>query len=551
MGPLQPVIMEAMSRLEDERVMRRIWARDHTVWQPDPTEVANRLGWLDIMEPMTQALPRLEAFVDALRAEGYTKVVWMGMGGSSLAPDVFSRTFGAAEGYLALRVLDSTDPGAVSEHTAWVEWGQTLFVVATKSGSTAETMSFFKHFYAEALDRMPAAEAGLQFVAVTDGGSKLHTLGEDLGFREIFLNDPNIGGRFSVLSYFGMVAAALLGVDIVELLDRATEMAAVCGPDVPVAENPGAWLGAVIASLAKQGRDKLTFVAPDTLVPFGDWVEQLIAESTGKDGTGILPVVGEVLEDPAHYGEDRLFVYQRMMDHSDLDAAVDALAAADFPVVDLTLTDLEDMGGQCFLWEMATAVAGHLMGIQPFNQPNVEAAKKSARAFIEAYQRTGTLGTVEYAPVKPEALDAFLASGAGAVSMAPRPYVAIHAYVQPTEAADRALHTLRATLRRTTGLAVTVGYGPRFLHSTGQLHKGDAGHGVFIQLVSTTTEEDDVRIPDTPGSEEASLTFGVLKVAQALGDFEALSDAHRNVIRFKVDEDLDAPVKALLRETKS
>jgi len=546
MGALEPVIMEAVAALEAGRVMRRIWARDHTVWQEDPTEVANRLGWLDIMEPVAQALPRLEAFVDSVRGEGYTKVVWMGMGGSSLAPDVFSRTFGAAEGYLDLRVLDSTDPGAVQAHTDWVEWGRTLFVVATKSGSTAETMSFFKHFYDGALSRMAADEAGQQFVAVTDGGSKLHALGEDLGFREVFLNDPNIGGRFSVLSYFGLVAAALLGVDVRELLDRAALMAEACGPDVAVAENPGAWLGAVMASLAERGRDKLTFVAPEALVPFGDWVEQLIAESTGKDGTGILPVVGEALDAPARYGEDRLFVYQRMADDGTLDAEVDALAEADFPVVDLPLQDLEDLGAQFFLWEMATAVAGHLMGIQPFNQPNVEAAKKAARAFIDAYQETGTLGAVEYAPVKPETLTSFLAMGEEAVSMAPRPYIAVHAYVEPTEAADEALATLRATLRRTTGLAVTVGYGPRFLHSTGQLHKGDAGNGFFIQFVSTTEGGDDVPIPDAPGSEEASLTFGVLKVAQALGDFEALSDAHRNVIRFEVEGGLGRTVDALL-----
>jgi glucose-6-phosphate isomerase len=549
MGALEPVIREAISRLEDAHIMRRIWARDHTVWQPDPTEVANRLGWLDIMEPMMQALPRLETFVASVRAEGYSKVVWMGMGGSSLAADVFSRTFGATAGYLDLRVLDSTDPGAVKSHTAWVDWGRTLFVVATKSGTTAETMSFFKHFYNKTLSRMSMEEVGQQFVAVTDGGSKLHELGEELGFREIFLNDPNIGGRFSVLSYFGMVAAALLGVDVRELLQRATQMAKACGPDVPLTENPGAWLGAVVASLAQRGRDKLTFVAPEALEPFGDWVEQLIAESTGKDGTGILPVVGEAIDEATHYGDDRVFVYQRIEDETGLDAEVDALVEADFPVIDLNLIDLEDVGAQFFLWEMATAVAGHLMDIQPFNQPNVEAAKKAAKAFIEEYREKGTLGAVEYAPLKPETLNSFLARGSEVVSMAPRPYIAVHAYVQPTRVADETLQAFRATLRRTTGLAVTVGYGPRFLHSTGQLHKGDAGNGFFIQFVSLPEANRDVPIPDAPGKDNASISFGVLKTAQALGDFEALSDAHRNVIRFEVKQDLTTTVEALLGDS--
>jgi hypothetical protein len=289
--------------------------------------------------------------------------------------------------------------------------------------------------------------------------------------------------------------------------------------------------------------------ALEALKPFGDWVEQLIAESTGKDGTGILPVVGEAIDEATHYGDDRVFVYQRIEDETGLDAEVDALVEADFPVIDLNLIDLEDVGAQFFLWEMATAVAGHLMDIQPFNQPNVEAAKKAAKAFIEEYREKGTLGAVEYAPLKPETLNSFLARGSEVVSMAPRPYIAVHAYVQPTRVADETLQAFRATLRRTTGLAVTVGYGPRFLHSTGQLHKGDAGNGFFIQFVSLPEANRDVPIPDAPGKDNASISFGVLKTAQALGDFEALSDAHRNVIRFEVKQDLTTTVEALLGDS--
>jgi transaldolase/glucose-6-phosphate isomerase len=536
LGTYQGIVDAALGEMDAGNVISRIWQHDHTVWKPAPTEITNRLGWLHIARTMRDDLTPLNELVDATRETGYTHALLLGMGGSSLAPQVFRKTFGVREGYLDLATLDSTAPGAVLSHASRLDPARTLFIVATKSGSTVETLSFFKFFYNWASDALGANKAGAHFVAITDAGSRLDEIARRYGFRATFRNDPNIGGRYSALSYFGLVAAALVGVDLPLLLDRALAMTEACRSG-PAADNPGAWLGAVIGELAKAGRDKLTLITPPEIASFGDWVEQLVAESTGKEGKGILPVVGEPPSRPDVYGDDRLFVHLHLKDDHTHAAAVNALVAAGHPVVRLRLDDVYDLGGQYFLWELATAVAGHRLGVNPLNQPNVEAAKVLARRMVAEYAEKGVLPESEAASLTVGALAAFLDQAH------PGDYVALQAYVQPTAEADAALLALRTRLRDTTGLATTVGYGPRFLHSTGQLHKGDGGGGLFIQL--TADDPQDAAIPDEAGASESSITFGVLKAAQALGDGQALRDAGRRVIRFHLGSDVVGGLKQL------
>lgn len=531
-------VQGALTDLGANRVIPRIWMHDYTVWDQHPAEITNRLGWLTAAGLTLGMLPQIQAFVEGVRADGYTHVLLLGMGGSSMAADVFSRVFGAAPGYLKLAVLDSTDAGAVLHYAETLDLQRTLFIVGTKSGGTAETLSAFKFFYNRLLDMLGRDLAGQHFVAITDPSSKLDTMATHLGFRETFRNDRNVGGRFSALTHFGVVPAALLGIDVARLLNRVKTMAMDCGPDIAPRNNPGAWVGAVIGEMAKLGRDKLTFVMSPTLEPFGYWVEQLIAESTGKDGKGILPVVSEPVGPPDIYGEDRVFVYLRLEPEPTHDAAVAALEEAGHPVVRLDLADVYDLGGQYFLWGMATAVAGHLIGVQPFNQPNVEAAKVQARNLITAYQERGELPRGEAAPLSQEALAAFLKQAQ------PGDYIALQAYVTPTPETDATLQRLCVALRERTRLAVTVGYGPRFLHSTGQLHKGDAGNGLFIQF--TSDADPDVDIPIGPGALQSDITFGVLKMAQALGDFAALRQAGRRVVRFHLGTEVVQGLELLL-----
>jgi transaldolase/glucose-6-phosphate isomerase len=540
LGEYQQLVGAALQEMVEERVIARIWAHDHTVWKPDPAEITNRLGWLHIAQSMREQISRLSTLVDGVLGEGYTDVLLLGMGGSSLAPDVFSKVFGGqSDSYLSLAVLDSTDPGAVLAHAERLDPARTLFIVSTKSGGTAETRSFFKYFYNWTAGALGSDRAGEHFVAITDPGSKLADMADRYGFRKTFLNDSNIGGRYSVLSYFGLVPAALAGVDVETLLEEALTMVCNCEPcNCPVnGDNNGAWLGAVLGELALAGRDKVTFVTSPQLGNFPDWVEQLVAESTGKEGKGILPVVGEPLGPPELYGDDRLFVYMRMDGDDTHDEAVQLLEDSGQPVVRLRLRDLYDLGAQFFLWEMATAVAGSRLGINPFDQPNVEAAKVLARGAIAAYAESGELPQDEPAPLTGQALAQFLSQAKA------RDYISLQAYVQPTAGTDAALLALRSQLRDQFCLATTVGYGPRFLHSTGQLHKGDGGNGLFIQFTSDNLQ--DLPIPDEAGEPASSMSFGVLKMAQALGDKQALLDGGRRVIRFHLGDDVVGGLKLL------
>lgn len=475
---------------------------------------------------MAAEVDRINQFVADVQAAGFTEVMLLGMGGSSLAPELFGKTFGNNEG-LSLRVLDSTDATAVQSYAQTADLTHTLFIVSTKSGSTVETNSFFKFFYNRIAALVGPEKAGSHFVAITDPGSGLVKTAQKHNFREIFENDPNIGGRYSVISFFGLVPAALVGVDLAQLLQRAQ---AATQTDIPLN------LGVILGTLAQAGRDKLTLIASEPIASFGDWVEQLIAESTGKDGKGILPVVGEPVLEPTSYGDDRLFVYLRLDDAHD--TAVNKLEQTGQPVVRFELRDLYDLGAQFFIWEMATAVAGHIMGIQPFDQPNVESAKVLARKMTDAYQQSGKLPQLDSAEPTAANLNSFVEQSK------PGDYIAIHAYVPPTPKTDALLQQLRTQLLKKTKRATTVGYGPRFLHSTGQLHKGDAGNGLFIQF--TSEPETDVAIPDAAGEDASSMTFGVLKNAQALGDAQALLDEDRRLIRFELGTDVEGNLQGML-----
>jgi glucose-6-phosphate isomerase len=562
LGQYRTDIDKALTDLKSDRVVAHIWNHDYTVWKPKPTEISNRLGWLHIAEVMKNNIDHMEILSKAVRADGYTHAILLGMGGSSLAPEVFRKTFGVADKYLDLAVLDSTDPGAVLTHAESLDLSRTLFIVSTKSGGTVETLSFFKFFYNRVADAVGEENAGEHFVAITDPGSNLADLAKRYDFRAAFLNDSTIGGRYSALSYFGLVPATLVGVDVAKLLDRATDMMRECQLDIEIPPNPplvkggtnvGVWLGAVMSELAIAGRGKVTLITSPPIAASGAWVEQLIAESTGKEGKGILPVDGETPGPPDVYGDDRLFVYLRLDGDDTHDAAVQTLREADQPVVQIGLRDIYDLGGEYFRWEMATAVAGYRLGINPFDQPNVESAKRLAKYMVSAYKEKGALpaltptlqadGITVYSDIAAdsieEALNSFLTQAKTG------DYISLQAYVQPTEETSAALQQLRIWLRDRLKLATTVGYGPRFLHSTGQLHKGGAGNGLFIQF--TADDRQDIPIPDEAGLPGSSITFGILKAAQALGDRQALLDAGRRVIRFHLGTDVIGGLKRLMK----
>ncbi len=493
-------ISQRLERMDRDRIVERIWRRDHTVWKDDPTEITDRLGWLTVSDLMHERIGELEAFAKQAAADGFETAVLLGMGGSSLAPEVFMRTFGAADGALELIVLDTTHPATIERVAGDLELPATLFVVASKSGGTTETLSHFAFFW----DRAPN---GGKFVAITDPGTSLETLAREHGFRAVFLNPDDIGGRYSALSYFGLLPAALIGAPLHEVLDRAEEMQAASERMVPAAQSPGATLGVVMGESARAGRDKLTVSLPGEIASFGNWVEQLIAESTGKQDVGVVPVVGESLGAPDVYGSDRVFV--AIGEHDGLDA----LEHVGHPVVRLLFEDREQIGGEFFRWEMATAVAGYVLGINPFDQPNVQEAKDATKAILGS-------GAVED--------PGFDDLGALLEHVGEGDYVAILAYLDRTSETEDAIERARLAIRDRYQVATTTGFGPRFLHSTGQLHKGGANNGVFIQVVDAGRSVD---LP-IPGQ---LYSFGTLIDAQALGDLRALRGRGRRVARTTLD----------------
>ncbi|MFM8323027.1 MAG: bifunctional transaldolase/phosoglucose isomerase [Chloroflexota bacterium] len=552
LGSYAAAVDQALRQVEEQRIIERIWGQDYTVWKPDPGEITNRLGWLHAAEAALPEVARMEALARQAAQEGYTHALLLGMGGSSLAPEVMRKTFGVKAGFLDLAVLDSTDPAAVLDYTRRLDPARTLFIVSTKSGSTTETFAFFRYFYNWISATLGEEQAGQHFVAVTDPHSKLCEVAHHHRFRELFLNNPNLGGRYAALSFYGLAPAALTGLDVGKLLERALAMARRCGPEHPGAGNPAAVLGTALGELAKAGRDKVTLVISPAVCAFGDWAEQLLAASTGKEGRGLLPVVGSAIGSPEVYGDDRCFVYLHLAGDHTYDTNLLALQQAGHPLIEAPLQDLHDLGGQFFLWQLATAIAGQRLGVQPFDQPNVELAKAQARKIVTEYQALGRLNDLQpslvddcllaFSDLPAEDLPGLWAAFLGQLS--PDSYLAIQAYLPPAEDTDASLLALRNQLRQVTRRAVTTGYGPRFLHSTGQLHKGGPVNGLFIQITADCPQ--DVAIPDEAGSLKSSITFGVLELAQALGDRNALLDAGRKVVRFHIRGDIQVGLARLL-----
>ncbi len=520
---LEPRIAERVRKAMVEDVAHRIWKKDDTLWGPaGQAEVSNRLGWLTIVDTMSEAVDDLEAFAAEIRDEGFQDVVLLGMGGSSLAPEVIRLSFGDREGWPALHVLDSTDAGAIRAVRDGVDLEKTLFLVSTKSGGTIETLSLFKAFWA-------LRPEGRQYVAITDPGSGLADLAAEHGFRRTFLNDPDIGGRYSALSYFGLVPAALMGADVRGLLDRAGVAEQNCLTFDSSNTNSGLWLGLAWGELALAGRDKLTYVVDPPLQSFGLWVEQLIAESTGKHGKGILPVADEPLGAPESYGNDRLFAYLRNSEdpNEELDAKVRALADAGHPTVTMSVEGAADLGRIFFFAEFATAVAGWVLGINPFDQPNVQEAKDNTAKLLAA----GDLPDVD-----PGDLAELLGQAE------PPHYVAVLGFLAPSDEIDAAVAELRAAIRDASHATTTFGYGPRYLHSTGQLHKGGPPNGLFIQLLHDGGE--DVEIPG------AGYGFRHLKHAQAIGDLLTLRDHGRPAVQVRLEGDAAQGIRDLTQRVK-
>ena len=529
LGAYLPDVESALADLQRRQAISRIWSGDHTVWKPEPTELTNRLGWLSVTDAMCEQAPIMEAFAKEVREAGFRHVVLLGMGGSSLGPEVLRQTFGSAPGYPELIVLDSTVPAWVRSVADAIDPARTIFLVSSKSGSTTEPNMFYAYF-SELVEKTVGKEgAGRHFIAVTDPGTSLEKMAKEQGFRRVFLNPSDIGGRYSILSYFGLVPAAVIGLDVLKLLDRADCMREGTASCVLVHENPGAWLGVVMGVLAQKGRDKLTLVTSPSISSFGLWVEQLIAESTGKEGLGIVPVAGEPMGSPDQYGDDRLFVYLRLDgdNNDESDGAIKAIESSGHPVVRLVLRDKYDVGAEFFRWELATAVAGSILGLNPFDQPNVQAAKDMTESVLGQFESAGELPAME----DPGSLRDLLAMGG------PGDYLAIMAYVPQTPEVDLALDNLRGKVTERHGIATTMGYGPRFLHSTGQLHKGGPASGLFLQLTAGHTE--DVAIPGAPFS------FGVLADAQAVGDLRALRDSQRRGVRVDLGSNPEEAIRKI------
>jgi RpiB/LacA/LacB family sugar-phosphate isomerase len=527
-----PAVQETMDALESQDFLDRLWVKDASLWKGESAAIRNCLGWLTSPTIMRGHTDDIKAFADEIRRLQFTHVVLLGMGSATLCGSVFNLTFGSKMGYPDLLLLDSTDPAAIKHTLDRLNLTRTLFIVATKSGTTTETLSLYQFFRGQ-VEASSVPRAGVHFAAITDPGRPLDKLATEAGFRRTFLNPASIGGRYSALSFFGLVPAALIGIDIKVLLDRAHAMVEACGNAVGARDNAAVRLGAALAGLAKAGRDKVTLVLSRKLRGLGPWIEQLLAESLGKEGKGLVPVDDEPLGPPAVYSEDRVFVVVTLEGDASYDAELSALEDAGHPVIRIGLREPLEVGAEFFRWELATAAAGVVLGVNPFDEPDVTRARENTASLLGAWKKSKKLpewpadaeenGVVlmTNSGKKPagvsQGLQAFLGQAQAG------DYIALQAYLAPTADTWSRLQELRTLLRDRLKLATTVAFGPRYLHSTGQLHKGGPPSGVFIQL--TGEDKEDMAIPG------AGYGFSILKAAQALGDLQALRDAGRRVIR--------------------
>ncbi len=538
---LAAAVEAALDNWDAEDRVRRLWARDASLWTNG--EESKWLGWLSIVDEQQRSIRRFPNFALEIKDTGFSKVLLLGMGGSSLCPEVMSKSFGKIEGFPELHVLDSTDPAQIRTLENKIDLANTLFIVSSKSGTTLEPNIFKQYFFERVKQVVGHDEVGNRFIAITDPGSKLREEAEADRFRKIFLGVPGIGGRYSALSDFGLAPAAAMGVDVAKFLDRTHAMVNACGADVSARNNPGVILGALLGVADKQGRDKITFIASPGIHDLGAWLEQLLAESTGKNGKGLIPVDREPPASPEAYGDDRIFIYLRLDDDagSAQDAAIEAIEDAGQPVVRISVEDVYNLGQEFFRWEIATAVAGSIIGINPFDQPDVEASKIATRKLTGEYEQSGSLpaetpifegdGIKLFADERnakalneaasetslPEYLKAHLDR------LAARDYFALLAYIEMNDDHETLLQSMRGAVRDRRRVATCLGFGPRFLHSTGQAYKGGPNTGVFLQI----TCDDAVDMP-VPGQKYA---FGIVKAAQARGDFEVLAERERRALR--------------------
>ena len=532
--------------------IRRLWAGDSALWTG--RDEGDWVGWLNIVEIQRARLARLKAITDDVHSAGFTHAVLLGMGGSSLGPEVLAQTFGHQRGYPALLVLDSTDPEQIRKVESTIDLEKTLFIVSSKSGSTLEPNVLKDYFFERTKDVAGLAHAGSHFIAITDPGSKLETIAKNERFRHIAFGVPSIGGRYSVLSDFGMVPAAVAGLDIGRLLEAAQLMVHSCGAAVPSAHNPGVVLGTVLAEATRSGRNKVTIVATEGFAFFGAWLEQLLAESTGKEGKGMIPVDAEPLASPQSYGNDRLFVYLRMKGDATQDKTVNAIKQAGNPVVRIDVSSRDNIGQEFFRWEMATAVAGAIIAINPFDQPDVEASKEKTRALTEAFEKGDAIpdekpvlkenGIALYADG--DSANIILASDSATLEGSLKAYLgqlrsgdycALLAYIARDEEHEDTLQSMRVAIRDAKRVATCVGFGPRFLHSTGQAYKGGPNTGVFLEL--TCDARHDLPVPGHKYS------FGTVISAQARGDFSVLNERKRRALRVHLGSDVDAGLEHL------
>jgi len=555
-APLTQAVQATLNDWQSGAKMARLWRGDPSLWTSDDEN--KWIGWLPIVEEQLTQLSQLTAATADAAKAGFTHALLLGMGGSSLCPEVLKITYGKQSGHPELHVLDSTDPAQIKSIEGQVDLARTLCIVASKSGSTLEPNIFKQYFFDRMQQVVEKEKAGDHFIAITDPGSKMQQVAERDHFRKIFFGVASIGGRYSALSNFGMVPAAIMGLDLAKFLQRTNEMVQACKPEVPADQNPGAVLGAILGTLGNLGRNKVTIITSPGIHDLGAWLEQLIAESTGKIGKGLIPVDREALGAPEVYGNDRVFVHLRLANEPDTaqKQKLDALRTAGHPVVEIELADTYDLGQEFFRWEIATAVAGSILKINPFNQPDVEASKIVTRQLTEAYEKTGKLP--EESPIfdqggiklftdernaanlkglagSDRSLTGFLRAHLSQIN--PGDYMALLAYIEMNSAHEETLQAMRHAVRDRKHVATCLGFGPRFLHSTGQAYKGGPNSGVFLQI--TCDDANDLPVPGQ------KYTFGTVKAAQARGDFQVLADRKRRALRVHLNANVDAALKTL------